>query len=167
VPRIRAEPGVGAAELETLRARTRAAPPAAHAARDRRRSMLLRDLLRTLRLSESPAKSLSAKRGWIEIDYVEETPDPLASAPRARARGPPRSRPAQAAALEQRARAPPTRAHTPPSSCTASPAAARPRSTARDRAPRSPQQRGAIVLVPEIALTPQDRGLVPRALRGP
>ena len=40
-------------------------------------------------------------------------------------------------------------------SCTASPARARPRSTCAPRRPRSSSDRGVIVLVPEIALTPQ------------
>jgi len=85
VPRISLCPGVGAEELESLRERHPEQHRLLRTLMELGEPALLRDLLRGLRLSESPARTLR-KRGWVELDYVEERPDPLSSASSARAR---------------------------------------------------------------------------------
>src|SRR6185503_4697829 len=66
VPRARARTGLGEVELETLREKHPEQHRLLRTLLEVGEWTLLRDLLRTLRLSESPAKSLR-KRGWVEI----------------------------------------------------------------------------------------------------
>ncbi len=155
VPRARVKPGIGTAELETLRARYPEQHRLLRTLLELGEWALLREILRSLRLSESPAKSLR-KRGWVEIEYVEEELDPLASA------SSPRKRPAtlsaaQGKALERIVARLETRTHATflVHGITGS---GKTEVYLRAIEHALAAGRGAIVLVPEIALTPQTVG---------
>jgi len=155
VPRVRAKPGIGAIELAELRERHPEQHRLLRTLLEIGEATLLRDLLRTLRLSESPAKSLR-KRGWVEIDYVVEEADPLASATSARKR-PASLSAAQSGALERIVARLESRAH---ATFLVHGVTGSGKTEVYLRAIEHAlaQGRGAIVLVPEIALTPQTVG---------
>ncbi len=154
---IRASPGVGRAELESLAA----ARPEQHrllrALLESGARLRLRDLLRSSRLSESPARSLR-RRGWVEIEYAEDVEDPLGGGPLPSARPrPAQLSPAQTQALE------PIRAALEGRAGAAFLLHGVTGSGKTEVYLRAIEQaralgRGAIVLVPEIALTPQTVG---------
>jgi primosomal protein N' (replication factor Y) len=158
VPFVQAVSGVGDAELEELKARFPEQHRLLRTLIELGEPTRLRDVLRSLRLSESPARTLR-KRGWVSIEMVPDEADPLATGSEpARAR----TRPevlseAQSAALERiRSAIAGRQGRTfllhgvTGSGKTEVYLRAIEEARARDR--------GAIVLVPEIALTPQTVG---------
>jgi len=156
VARIRAKAGLGAAELEELRAKHPEQLRLLRTLLELGGTMLLRELLRTLHLSESPARSLR-KRGWVELDYVEEKPDPLLSASVSRKVRPEVLSPAQTRALERVSARLVAREH---ATFLLHGVTGSGKTEVYLRAIEQAlaQGRGAIVLVPEIALTPQTVG---------
>ncbi len=155
VPRIRVAPGIGAAELEELRARHPEQHRLLRTLLEVGGTSLLRELLRSLRLSESPAKSLQ-KRGWVALEMVEEQSDPLAGSVSSKKR-PERLSPAQTAALERVLARLETRQN---ATFLVHGVTGSGKTEVYLRAIEHAlaQGRGAIVLVPEIALTPQTVG---------
>jgi primosomal protein N' (replication factor Y) len=155
LPRIRVRSGVGTAELEMLREKHPEQLRLLRSLLELGGEALLRDLLRSLKLSESPAKTLR-RRGWVEIDYVEARPDPLDTAVALRTR-PERLSPDQTRALERVVARLDARAH---AAFLVHGVTGSGKTEVYLRAIEHALAagRGAIVLVPEIALTPQTTG---------
>ena len=96
VARVRARENVGRAELAALEERFPEQHRLLRTLLEIGAPITLRDVLRRLKLSDSPAKTL-ARRGWVLLEYVEEPPDPLASSIT------PRPRPARLSNAQERA----------------------------------------------------------------
>jgi len=157
LPCIHAVPGIGREELDLLRQRHPEQHRLLRTLLELDGPALLRDLLRGLKLSESPAQSLR-KRGWVRIEYVEEPPDPLVEA----TGGSVRQRPAelstgQALALE-RIEAALADARGATFLLHGVTGSGKTEVYLRAIEAALARGRGAIVLVPEIALTPQTVG---------
>ena len=98
VAHIAAAAGVGKDELEEIRERFPKQHRLLRTLLELQGTVEMREILRTLRLSESPARSLE-RRGWVTIEWVRAARDPLAMTASERGR-PARLSPAQAQAVE-------------------------------------------------------------------